>query len=314
MAEGYSPPRVMSIELEETRIGPARILFGESRGKYPDANCVLVEGAEERVLLDTTPGLVARGRAAAGDVDRILVTHAHEDHMAGNFLFPEAEVWLHEEDLPGVVSIDAMLDVIYGYTGPRRARFERVLVEQFHFVPSPDARAFRDGEIFDLGGGVTVEAIHTPGHTRGHCAFRIEPGGLLFLADVDLSSFGPYYGDAWSSLEQFEATLERAAGFEAEHYLSGHHIGLIDPATYRERLARYTAKIAERDQRLLDYLRQPHTLDEIAAHRFVYRPQDQVPNADATERVMMGMHVARLERQRRVEPLDAGRFRAAALG
>jgi glyoxylase-like metal-dependent hydrolase (beta-lactamase superfamily II) len=293
----------MSVELEEARIGPARILFGESRGKYPDANCVLVEGAEERLLLDTTPGLVARGRAAVGEVDRILLTHCHEDHLAGNFLFPEAQVWLHEADRPGIVSIEAMLDVIYGYTGARRARFERLLVEQFHFVAAPGAVGFEDGEVFDLGGGVRVEALHTPGHTRGHCAFRIEPGGLLFLGDIDLSSFGPYYGDAWSDLEEFEASLERAAGtdFEAEHYLSGHHVGLVDPPVYRERLARYAAKIGERESRLLEYLREPRTLDDIVKHRFVYRPQDQVPNADATERVMMGMHLDRLVRRGVVE-------------
>jgi glyoxylase-like metal-dependent hydrolase (beta-lactamase superfamily II) len=300
----------MAIELEEIRLGPARILFGENRGKYPDANCVLVEGRYARVLLDTTPGLVARGRDAIGAVDRILLTHCHEDHLAGNFLFPEAEVWLHEADLPGILSLEAMLDVIYGYTGPRRERFERLLVEQFHFEPRPQAKAFRDGDVFDLGGGVTIEVLHTPGHTRGHCAFRIEPGSILFLGDLDLSSFGPYYGDAWSNLDEFESTLQAAAGFEATHYLSGHHIGLVDPATYRERLARYAAKLREREERLLEYLREPRSLDEIAAHRFVYRPQDQVQNAEATERVMMGMHVERLVRRGTIERMPAERFRA----
>ena len=152
--------------------------------------------------------------------------------------------------------------------------------------------------------------LHTPGHTRGHCAFRIEPGSLLFLGDLDLSSFGPYYGDAWSSLDEFEATLEAATGFEAAHYLSGHHIGLVDPATYRDRLSRYTAKLREREHRLLDYLREPRTLDQIAEHRFVYRPQDQVANAEATERVMMGMHVERLVRRGSIERMPAERFRA----
>jgi glyoxylase-like metal-dependent hydrolase (beta-lactamase superfamily II) len=302
----------MAADLEEVRIGPARILFGESRGKYPDANCVLVEGADSRVLIDTTPGLVARGRSAVGEIDRILLTHCHEDHLAGNFLFPEVEVWLHDADQPGIVSLEAMLDVIYGYTGPRRSRFERLLIDQFHFVPRPDARTFRGGDVFDLGGGVRIEVLHTPGHTRGHCAFRIEPGSLLFLGDLDLSSFGPYYGDAWSSLDEFEETLQAAAGFEAAHYLSGHHVGLVDPATYRDRLARYTAKIRDRDDRLLDFLREPHTLDEIAAHRFVYRPQDQVPNAEATERVMMGMHLEKLVRHGAVDRLPAERFRVRA--
>jgi glyoxylase-like metal-dependent hydrolase (beta-lactamase superfamily II) len=178
-------------------------------------------------------------------------------------------------------------------------------------VPTPDAKEFHGGDVLDLGGGVRVEVLHTPGHTRGHCAFRVEPGGLLFLGDIDLSSFGPYYGDAWSDLEELERTLERAAGFEAAHYLSGHHVGLIDRATYAERLARYTAKIQEREERLLAFLAEPRTMDEIVRHRFVYRPQDQVANADATERVMMGMHLDRLVRRGSVEARDGGRFAAA---
>ena len=32
---------------------------------------------------------------------------------------------------------------------------------------------------------------------------------LLYLGDIDLSSFGPYYGDAWSDLEDFERSLAR---------------------------------------------------------------------------------------------------------
>jgi hypothetical protein len=86
---------------------------------------------------------------------------------------------------------------------------------------------------------------------------------------------------------------------------------LVDPATYRERLGRYRAKIRERDQRLLDYLSEPRTLEEIAAHRFVYRPQDQVANAEATERVMMGMHLDRLVRRGAVDRLPEQRFRTS---
>ena len=46
-----------------------------------------------------------------------------------------------------------------------------------------------------------------PGHTRGHSAFHVESDDVFFLADIDLSSFGPYYGDAWSDLEDFERSL-----------------------------------------------------------------------------------------------------------
>ena len=62
-------------------------------------------------------------------------------------------------------------------------------------------------------GGATIAAgilstllVPLIGHTRGHCVLHVEPEDVVYLGDIDLSSFGPYYGDAWSSLEDFERT------------------------------------------------------------------------------------------------------------
>ena len=140
----------------------------------------------------------------------------------------------------------------------------------------------------------------------------VEPDGVLYLGDIDLSSFGPYYGDAWSSLEDFERTLSRARSLEARWYATFHHIGVVEgrPA-FLERLDRYAAVIADRECRLLAYLAEPRSLDEIAAHRFVYRPQDPVPFAEPVERRSMGQHVERLVRDGRVREVGPGRFLAA---
>ncbi|MDX1383998.1 MAG: MBL fold metallo-hydrolase [Thermoanaerobaculia bacterium] len=262
------------------------------------------------MLLDTTPGLVARGRDAVVPVDRIVMTHAHEDHTAGTFLFPEAAVHAHVLDVAGLQSLEGMLDV-FTQVPEQRQRMRGVLVDRFHYVPRPDATGFEDGDVFDLGGGVTVEAIHTPGHTRGHCCLLIEPASLLFLGDLDLSSFGPFYADAQASLESFEASLERVREVEVEHYLSSHHVGLVDRATFLSRLDRYAAKIRERDERLLAFLAEPRTLDDITAHRFVYRPQDQGANIDVSERAMMARHVDRQVRGGAVREVAPGRFQAA---
>ena len=81
------------------------------------------------------------------------------------------------------------------------------MIEEFHYTPRPDANGFTDGHVWDLG-GTHVEAVHLPGHTRGHSGFRIA-GGVFFLSDIDLTGFGPYYGDVWSDLEDFERSLER---------------------------------------------------------------------------------------------------------
>jgi glyoxylase-like metal-dependent hydrolase (beta-lactamase superfamily II) len=157
--------------------------------------------------------------------------------------------------------------------------------------------------------------IHSPGHTRGHCCFLIEWQGaadrLLYLGDIDLTGFGPYYGDAWSDLEDFELSLERLSEIDARWYVTAHHVGLLEGReAFRERLQRFGARIRERDERLLDYLSQPRSLAEIVDHRFVYRPKDQVPWIDAAEQRSMAQHVSRLLERGRIEEVEQGRYRA----
>ena len=110
-------------------------------------------------------------------------------------------------------------------------------------------------------------------------ARRAEPpagiGIIVDLGDIDLTSFGPYYGDAWSSLADFERTLGEVRKLEARRYATFHHIGVLDGREpFLDRLDRFTAVIQSREQRLVEFLHEPRTLDAIVAHRFVYRPGD----------------------------------------
>ncbi len=295
--------------LVDRALGCVTVLFGERGGRYPQGNSLLVRGGEETAILDPSLGVIPR-RAALPRVDRVLNSHCHEDHVAGNHLFPDVPWHFHEADLPGIRSLEGFLG-IFGYEGAIGEGWARAVVEQFHFAPRPDALGFRDGDAFDLGGGVRVEVVHTPGHTRGHCAFQIEPEGVLYLGDIDLSSFGPYYGDAWSDLEAFERSLALVRARDARWYATFHHIGVLEGrAAYLERLDRFHGVIADRERRLLAYLAEPRSLDEIAAHRFVYRPSDRVPFAEPVERRSMAQHVERLLRQGRVSEVEPGRYRA----
>jgi glyoxylase-like metal-dependent hydrolase (beta-lactamase superfamily II) len=276
-------------------------------GKYPEGRPLLVTGSEERVVID--PSLVLIGRAGgAPPADRVLNSHCHEDHVAGNHLYPDAPWCLPDADLPGMLSLDGLM-AIYGFEGPARDAFARVVVERFHFVPRADALAYPDGAVFDLG-GVTIRAVHAPGHTRGHTVFHIEPDDVLYLGDIDLSSFGPYYGDAWSSLEDFERTLAMVRDFPARWYATFHHVGVLEGRdAFIDRLDRFAAVIARREAALLAFLDEPRSLDEIVAHRFVYRPGDAVAYADSVERRSMGQHLARLMGTGSVEETSPGRFR-----
>ncbi len=294
---------------EDRKLGHATVLTGERAGKYPQGNSLLVEGPEESLIVDPSLSLVSR-RDRLPRADRVVNSHCHEDHIAGNHLFPGVPWHFHELDLPGIRSLDAMME-IYGYAGSAHDYFRRALVERFHFTPRADPTPFRDRDVFDLGGEVRMRVVHAPGHTRGHSCFHVEPDDVLYLGDIDLSSFGPYYGDAWSSLADFERTLDLVRGFRAHHYATFHHIGVVEGhEAFVERLDRFTAVIASREQRLLDYLGDPHTLDEIVAHRFVYRPEDPVPFADPVERRSMSQHLERLVAAGRAREIEPERYLA----
>jgi glyoxylase-like metal-dependent hydrolase (beta-lactamase superfamily II) len=292
---------------EERAIGSVTVLFGAQGGKYPQGNSLLIRGREETVVIDPSLGLLPR-RASLPRVDRVLNSHCHEDHVAGNHLFSDASWHVHEADLPGLRSLDGMM-AIYGYPEPILGHLRRAVVEQFHYRARPDAVAFRDGDVFDLG-DVRIRVVHAPGHTRGHCFFWIEPEDVLYLADVDLSSFGPYYGDAWSDLEAFERSLAMLRTLQPKHWATFHHVGVLsDAAEFGARLDRFAARIEEREARLLEFLQDaPHSLPEIVRHRFVYRPGDDVPWADPIEARSMGQHLARLVASGRVQEVESGRY------
>jgi len=281
------------------------VLGGERGGKYPAGNSLLVVGSEETLIVD--PSLSVAAAAEVPRVDRVVNSHCHEDHVAGNHRFPDVPWHFHALDLPGIRSLDAMM-AIYGFDAATDAAFRRVVVEEFHWTARPDAVAYADGDVFDLG-GVRVRTVHAPGHTRGHCVLLIEPDGVLYLGDIDLSSFGPYYGDAWSSLDDFVRTLASVREIEARWYATFHHVGVIEGRTaFVERLDRFSAVIDDRERRLLAFLATPRSLDEIATHRFVYRPGDPVPYADAVERRSMSQHLTRLGREGRVREAEPGHW------
>lgn len=288
------------MQATDRSFGRVTVLVGEKSGKYPDGNSLWIRGLEASALVD--PSLsVARRAAELNGIDLVVQSHAHEDHVAGLFRFPRARVAVHRADLPGLQHVDGLL-AIYGYGDPALLDTMRQwVIEQFHYAARPDAEPFDDGAVFDLG-GTRIRAIHLPGHTRGHSALLVEPEGVLFLGDIDLSGFGPYYGDAWSDLADFERSLARVREIEARVWVSFHHVGVIeDRATFLAKLDRFAGRIAEREAALLDHLAEPRTLDELVRHRFLYPAHAQLSFIDAAERRTIQQHLERLRTGGQVE-------------
>ena len=267
------------------------VLGGPSNGAYPSGNTLLVRGSGESVLIDPSVTVVERGGAPA-PVDAVINSHSHEDHMAGNGMFADARLHIHTADLPGALSIEGLLDV-YGLEGQTRVAFTTTQCEEYSYAPRPDAEGFHDGHVFDLG-DVTIEAVHLPGHTRGHSGFRIS-NGVFFLSDIDLTGFGPYYGDAWSDLDDFEESLRRVRDEEAEFYVTYHHKGVIEGReTFVGMVDAFAAVIGRRHEAMLDFLAEPHTIDDMMRHRFIYRPHVEHVFADAAEHRTAFLHVQRM--------------------
>lgn len=288
--------------------GPVTVLVGDKNGKYPQGNSLLIRGSGTTAIVDPSMAVVARADELRGAADAVLLSHVHEDHVAGVHLYPDADIHAHRLDARGLRSIDGIME-IYGYEGIDDA-VRSFLIDQFHYTERPDTHDYEDGAVFDLG-SVRVRAIHTPGHTRGHCVFLIEPGGVLFLGDIELSSFGPYYGDAWSNLEDFERSIAKVREIDARVWVSFHHVGVIeDRAQFIERLDRFAGRIAEREQVMLDFLAAPRTIDEMIAHRFLYPQHATFPFIDAVERRTIEQHLERFVVQGRVVD-SGGRWMAA---
>ena len=282
------------------------VLCGADRGAYPSGNSVVVRGRAENIIIDPSVSVVGRGGAPVA-IDAVLNSHCHEDHMAGNGLFADARVHIHHDDVVGAASIEGLL-AGYGFDDAAMAGFATALIEEFHFAPRPDANGFGDGARFDLG-GVVVEAVHLPGHTAGHSGFRIDDE-VFFLADIDLTGFGPYYGDVWSDLDQFEESLIRVRDEDARWYVTFHHKGIVEGRErFIELLDAFHAVIHRRHEAMLDYLHEPRRVEDLVAHRFIYRPTVDSPIVEPVERRSAELHLARMIARSEAVEVGDGYFR-----
>jgi len=158
-------------------------------------NCYLVRGGGRMVLIDAGAGgfkqwggrlktnLVLAG-VQPSEIDAILLTHAHPDHVGGlmdaseEAVFPNAELVVHHREVT-FWNDDGNLN-----RAPERARGNFLMARRAFDGYRERLRTFDAGEVLP---GMT--AVPLPGHTAGHTGYRLESGGQNLLVWGDIVHF-----------------------------------------------------------------------------------------------------------------------------
>jgi glyoxylase-like metal-dependent hydrolase (beta-lactamase superfamily II) len=211
--------------------------FGSS-GVTTATNVYIVRGAVTALIdtgvlgtptNDVAPVLASLG-LALNDINVVVNTHGHFDHLGGNAEVKDAgdaEIALHRADLPLAESSE---------NHAQRLRELYPVIDADHLRPAREAMTLRllgravgvdrvldDGDVVDLGNDVKLTVIHTPGHTGGSVCYYWEQTGFLFTGD-SIQARGVHAG-ALPIVEApgyYADSLKRARDIRPTALLMGH--------------------------------------------------------------------------------------------
>jgi len=300
-----SGPSIPSPEGLRT-FGPITFVPGRKGGRYPYCHSLVLEGAETWVVDPSSDKEYLTRLARTRRVAAVFISHFHEDHQKYNHLFPEAAFYVPAPEAAAFTSIDAIFELM-GLEYPRyRQYWGEILRKDFHFRPLTNLIPYFPGQSF-INGDLTLEIIPAPGHTPGHSCFNFPRQELLFLADVDLTPFGPWYGDAASDLDALEETLNRLEQVQTQTYLTAHEQGVFNPEEFLAGIEYFREVIKDREVRLLEILKTPHTLAQLVKRRLIYgKIKEPAFVYDHIEAQMVTKHLERLVKKGLVIPTSAG--------
>ena len=191
----------------------------------PGTNTYLV-GTDELLVIDPGPDdeshMQAILQASAGkNVRRILCTHTHIDHAPGASRLREI-------------------------TGVRIAAMTAPATDHdFNLVPDeilvPDAVIQCDG--------VSLRAVHTPGHASNHVCFLLSSNGMLFTGDHIMQGSTVVIWPPDGNMRAYLDSLRRLLDLDVEVLAPGHGYLIRSPRDEVERLIRHRLRREEKVRR-----------------------------------------------------------------
>ena len=202
---------------------------------------VAIIGKGRVAVIDPGPDdpshLAALREALKGEtVSHILITHTHRDHS------PAARALKEWTGAP-----------TYGFGPHGKARTEQgIVVEEggdMDFVPDI---AVRDGDVIEAA-GLSVECVHTPGHTSNHICYALREERALFCGDHVMGWSTTVVAPPDGDMRDYLASLEKLLARDDAVYWPAHGGPIRDPKPF---VAAYLAHRHERQAQILAALRE----------------------------------------------------------
>lgn len=165
------------------------------------------------------------------DIKRILITHAHPDHVGGLKAIHQAtgaEICCHPLEKPVIEGEMAVPRPLSGIRPP-----------SVKFAPNPVSRTLEGGEKLPILGGLQV--LHTPGHAPGHLSFWQPERRLLIVGDAIFYLFNRMtlpLAALTVDAEENKRSVKKLLSHQPDSLLFGHGQPIIGGAmTYLEAFA-----------------------------------------------------------------------------
>ena len=191
---------------------------------WEETHCYLICGKEKAVLIDTGLG-ICNIRSFAHRLTSlpitVLTTHVHWDHIGGHQHFERIAVHEAEKDwITGGFPLS--LKEVKEQLTRIPCKFPKDFnIDAYKVFQGEPKIILQDGDCFDLGGR-TIQVIHTPGHSPGHCCFYEPERKYLYSGDLIykgcLDAFYPS-----TDPQFFYQSVKRLMDYNINRVFPGHH-------------------------------------------------------------------------------------------